>query len=309
MRIVRKGGKSMRREILNSRFLTILLILGVPLVIGGYYLFHPGRQTPPSRLSQTPISDNDSGGQSLPEASNQSVYRKLPTRIEVGHSHHPSPVGHSVTSTLPISAEVLEQIEVVSEKLPFPEGQKKIIALLEEDMDTLSIAKYLRARGWSDRAREYSESALAENPDSFEALLLWCQLRPPNQDAEREAGFRKLLEMNPNSVDALRGLGTVLYLGGQSEVALEYLEKASLLDPGRPSPILGFAYERLGEYDKALSTLKKSYKITRSPVELGHIRAIERGTPIFKQIKRETELRRDDEKVREDKKAAEGGIR
>jgi tetratricopeptide (TPR) repeat protein len=309
MRIVRKGGKSMRREILNSRFLTILLILGVPLVIGGYYLFQPGRQTSDSRRSQTPISDNDSGGQSLPEASNQSVYRKLPTRIEVGHSHHPSPVGHSVTSTLPISAEVLEQIEVVSEKLPFPEGQKKIIALLEEDMDTLSIAKYLRARGWSDRAREYSESALAENPDSFEALLLWCQLRPPEQDAERESGFRKLLEMNPNSVDALRGLGTVLYLGGQSEVALEYLEKASLLDPGRPSPILGFAYERLGEYDKALSTLKKSYKITRSPVELGHIRAIERGNPIFKPIKRETELRRDYEKVREDKKAAEGGIR
>ena len=276
----------MRREILNSRFLTILLILGVLLIIGGYYLFHPGRQTSDSRLSQTPISDNDSGGQSLPEASNQSVYRKLPTRIEVGHSHHPSPVGHSVTSTLPISAEVLEQIEVVSEKLPFPEGQKKIIALLEEDMDTLSIAKYLRARGWSDRAREYSESALAENPDSFEALLLWCQLREPEQDAEREAGFRKLLEMNPNSVDALVGLGTVLYLNDRPEEALEYFQQATLLDPDRPYPIFGFTYERLGEYDKALAILKKSYKITRSPVELNHILAIEKGTPIFKQIKR-----------------------
>ena len=185
------------------------------------------------------------------------MYRKLPTRIEVGHSHHPSPVGHSVTSTLPISAEVLEQIEVVSEKLPFPEGQQKIIALLEEDMDTLSIAKYLRARGWSDRAREYSESALAENPDSFEALLLWCQLRPPDQDAEREAGFRKLLEMNPNSVDALVGLGTILHLNDRPEEALEYFQQATLLDPDRPYPIFGFTYERLGEYDKALAISQK----------------------------------------------------
>ena len=153
-------------------------------------------------------------------------------------------------------------------------------------MDTLSIAKYLRARGWSDRAREYSESALAEDPDSFEALLLWCQLRPPDQDAEREAGFRKLLKMNPNSVDALVGLGTILHLNDRPEEALEYFQQATLLDPDRPYPIFGFTYERLGEYDKALAILKKSYKITRSPVELNHIRAIEKGTPIFKQIKR-----------------------
>lgn len=189
-------------------------------------------------------------------------------------------------STLPISAETLEQIEVVSESLPFPEGQKKVIELLAEEMDTLSVAKYLRARGWSDKAREYSESALAENPDSFEALLLWSQLRRPEQDAEREAGFRKLLKMDPNSVDALVGLGTRLYFDNRPEEALEYLQKASLLDPDRAPSTLGFTYEQLGEYDKALVTLKKSYKITRSPVELSHIRAIERGTPIFKRIQR-----------------------
>ena len=270
----------MRRGILNSRFRTILLILGVLLVIGGYYLFHPGRHRETS----------NSRSQNLPEASNQSVSPKLPTRIEVGPSHHPSPVGTSVTGPSLIPADKIARLEAL-DNLPYAEAKKKEIEILTEGMDALSAAKYLRALNGSygiyhDAIRDYVDRAVAENPDSFEALLLWCQLRPPEQDAEREAGFRKLLEMNPNSVDALRGLGTVLYLGGQSEVALEYLEKASLLDPGRPSPILGFAYERLGEYDKALSTLKKSYKITRSPVELGHIRAIERGTPIFKQIKR-----------------------
>ena len=272
----------MHREILNSRFRTLLLILGGLLVIGGYYLFQPERhrETSPSRLSQTPIPDKDSSRQSLP---------RLPDRIEAGPSRPPLPVG--TPSTRPsIPADKRARLAAL-DGLSSSKAQEKGIEILTEGMDALSAAKYLRALNgfygiYDDAIREYVDRAVSENPDSFEALLLWSQLRRPEQDAEREAGFRKLLKMDPNSVDALVGLGTVLHLNDRPEEALEYLQKASLLDPSEPHPILGFNYERLGEYDKALVTLKKSYKITRSPVELSHIRAIERGTPIFKRIQR-----------------------
>ena len=270
----------MRHKIFNRRLLTILLILGGLLVIGGYYLFQPGRNRETANFRS----------QSLPKLRDQSVPPKLPTRIEADHSHHPSPVGTSVTGPSLIPADKIARLEAL-DNLPYAEAEKKEIEILTEGMDVLSAAKYLRALNGSygiyhDAIREYVDRAVAEDPDSFEALLLWCQLRPPDQDAEREAGFRKLLKMNPNSVDALVGLGTVLYLNDRPEEALEYFQQATLLDPDLPYPIFGFTYERLGEYDKALAILKKSYKITRSPVELNHILAIEKGSPIFKPIKR-----------------------
>ena len=158
----------------------------------------------------------------------------------------------------------------------------------------LSAAKYLRALNGSygnfrSAVREYVDRAVAENPDSFEALLLWCQLRAARAGCGTGSRFRKLLEMNPNSVEALVGLGTRLAFDGRPEEAIGYLQKASLLDPERPPSTLGLTYEELGEYDKALVALKKSYKMTRSPVELAHIRAIEEGKPIYKPIRRESE--------------------
>ena len=172
----------------------------------------------------------------------------------------------------------------------------KEIEILTEGMDTLHAARYLKALGYFDYAREYAERVLAENPGSFEGLLLWSQLRPPDQEAEREAGFRKLLEMNPNSVEALVELGAVL-APYQPLEAIQYLQKANRIDPlygeGASRGVghfnLGFCYERLGEYDKALVAYQKAYEISQSPAMLAHIRAIESGNLMVKPLQRESE--------------------
>ena len=267
----------MQREFLNSRFIIFLFVLGGLLLIAGYKVFQPGKNQEPQSPSQSQAPNNDKNPPShdMPRFPAQTGFQNPPAPIKDSQSHHPSPVGPTPVSTLPISAITIERIEVLSESLPYSKGKEQVIALLANEMDALSVAKYLKMRNWFDEAREYVDLALAENPNSFEALLLWCQLRPPDQDTEREDGFRKLLEMNPNSVDALVGLGTRLSFDGRPEEAIVYLEKASLLDPERPPSTLGFTYKDLGEYDKALVALKKSYKTTRSPVELAHIRAIE----------------------------------
>ena len=106
----------------------------------------------------------------------------------------------------------------------------KEIEILTEGMGALHAAKYLKALGHSDYAREYAERVLVENPESFEGLLLWSQLQPPDQKAERESAFRKLLEINPNSVDALVELGAVL-APYQPLEAIQYLQKAHRIDP------------------------------------------------------------------------------
>ena len=87
----------------------------------------------------------------------------------------------------------------------------KEIEILTEGMDTLSAGRYLKTLNMFDFALEYAEKALAENPSSFEALLLRTQLLPSDRADEREAGLRQLLEMNPNSVEALAGLGQTCY--------------------------------------------------------------------------------------------------
>ena len=172
----------------------------------------------------------------------------------------------------------------------------KKIEILTEGVITLNAGKYLKALGHSDYAREYAERVLVENPESFEGLLLWSQLQPPDQKAERESAFRKLLEINPNSVDALVELGAVL-APYQPLEAIHYLQKAHRIDPlygegpsrGVGPSELGFCYERLGEYAKALVAYQKAFEISQSPAMLAHIRAIESGNPVVKPLQRESQ--------------------
>ena len=158
--------------------------------------------------------------------------------------------------------------------------------ILAEGLDTLSAAKFLKALGgYNKYAREYADKALAENPDDFEALLVWTQLRV--DDEEREYGYRRLLEMDPNSITALTGLGYLL-ANDAPEEAIEHLEKANSLDAAAGLYELGWAYQRVGEYDKAVAALKKAYQRYNQPRMLSEIRSIEAGTPQIPLIQRET---------------------
>lgn len=159
------------------------------------------------------------------------------------------------------------------------------VDILAEGLDTLSAAKFLKALGHGKYASEYADKALAENPDDFETLLVWTKLR--FDDEEREYGYRRLLEMDPNSITVLTGLGSLL-ANDAPEEAIEHLEKANSLDPTAGLYQLGRAYQRVGEYDKAVTALKKAYQRYNQPRMLSEIRSIEAGTPQIPLIQRET---------------------
>ena len=110
--------------------------------------------------------------------------------------------GNPVVVPPEIPAEKLERIDALYDSLSPLEASRKELEVLTEGMDALSAAKYLKTlHGFygdlSDAIREYAERALAENPDSFDALFIKSQLS--SDDAEKEAGFRRLYEMNPHS--------------------------------------------------------------------------------------------------------------
>jgi len=207
----------------------------------------------------------------------------------------PEPASSSA-SDLPDSRQ--KRIEKVYERLSregisFTDSYpREVIAIMVEGMDAFSAAEYLKERSLYEHALEYAEKALAENPDSFETLLLRTQLLPPERDDEREAGFRRLLEMNPNSVEALVGLGTTIQHNHPLE-SISYLKKAIEIDPSYNRGVayvdLGWSYEKLGRYDEALEAFKKGHEIYPGQVSGAHIQAIEDRNPILKPIQLEQE--------------------
>ena len=152
----------------------------------------------------------------------------------------------------------------------------KEVAILVEGMDVLSAAKYLVEVGHEGAAYEYMERAVAENPGNFEALLLktyWTK-----DDTEKAAGYRYLLEMDPDSVEVLYGLGTVLR-SSQPEEAIVHLQKAVALSPKHFSALfqLSVSYQSTGQLDKALAAAEKSYEIYPHFTTKAHIQAIKRN--------------------------------
>ncbi len=164
------------------------------------------------------------------------------------------------------------------------------VDILAEGLNNLSAAKYLKALGgYADYAREYADKALADNPNDFESLFIWTQLRSSNELAEKELGYRSLLEMDPNSIPTLVGLGSIIKKNAPEE-AIELLEKANRLDPSEGLYELGWAYQRIGEYDKAIPMLEKAYGRYNHRWMLSEIESIKAGAPQIPLIQRESQV-------------------
>lgn len=167
----------------------------------------------------------------------------------------------------------------------------EMIAPLLEGVDSLTAARQLKGDGFFEYARHYARKAVAEDPESFEALLFLAQVLP-HDGTEREETFRQLFEMDSTSVSVLYGLGQTLSRTKPVE-AISYLKAVIESDPlSYPVyHVLGKSYQRLGMYDEALVAHKKAYEISHAPRTLRYIRAIESGNPIIKPLQRESEQR------------------
>ncbi len=157
-------------------------------------------------------------------------------------------------------------------KISFASYEEQAVAILTEGMDALTAAKYLEQYFpgvHEEQVKELANQAMRENPGDFETLFLWAKYLPYDpfgENPEQVIAYRKLVEMRPNSVDALYHLGNVLMWFSPAE-ALEMFKHTNKLKPQRGILLdMGFAYERLADYDAAMDVYSKAIE-QRSQIE------------------------------------------
>lgn len=172
---------------------------------------------------------------------------------------------------LPDETEKLERIRQMSDELSrqWQQGElsyeeknalfaEKSAEIWAAGLSPLNAAKYLSYRGINEEyAQAKAVQAVAENPDSFEALKLWAFLSEVPE--EQEEGFRRMLTLRPNSIETLVYLGKVLADTNPRE-AIVHLEKANHLQPGSADEALGDCYRAPGDTDKALAVYQRLLK-------------------------------------------------
>jgi tetratricopeptide (TPR) repeat protein len=120
------------------------------------------------------------------------------------------------------------------------------------------------------RAIEQYQKITEKDAKDAEAWLMLGRLQRIAQNSvESEQAYKKVLEINPDSEDALTGLAEV-YVGlGDNKTATELLRKVAEKNPSlRSLTTLASAYEQMREYSLAAETLKTALKLAPNNAEL-----------------------------------------
>jgi len=122
----------------------------------------------------------------------------------------------------------------------------------------LAAAKAQAARGDLQGAEKFLWSVLSSEPNNEEALTLLGIIRGRQKRyLESEALFRRLLQVNPQSVIACTNLANALAAQDKFDQAIEQYKQAQMLAPGDSGLKLKLAslYVERGLFTEALSTL------------------------------------------------------
>jgi tetratricopeptide (TPR) repeat protein len=120
------------------------------------------------------------------------------------------------------------------------------------------------------RAIEQYQKITEKDSRDAEAWLMLGRLQRISQNSvESEKAYKKVLEINPDSEDAMTGLAEV-YVGlGDNKTATELLRKVAEKNPSlRSLTTLASAYEQMREYSLAAETLKTALKLAPNNAEL-----------------------------------------
>lgn len=143
--------------------------------------------------------------------------------------------------------------------------------IYKEALGTLAYAQYL-AHHHRNRAYPFAKKALEENPDDYEALLVWVHVYTSNQESEhafndeaRVAALRRLHKMNSDHPYVLQELAKAIY-PTHAEEALSYAKKAIQLEHRYSwEGIDAVCYFQLGDYEKAIAAYERAY--ADAPIE------------------------------------------
>jgi len=118
-----------------------------------------------------------------------------------------------------------------------------------------------------EHVAEFARKAISLDDSSSMAHVLLADVYTiKGQFDQAISQAERALSLNPNDPTAYRSLGNVLNSVGRSNEAVEAIKKAMVLNPGHSvfyDTDLAKAYQKLGQYQKAIASLKKA--ISRNP--------------------------------------------
>ncbi len=172
-------------------------------------------------------------------------------------------------------------------------------------LDTVRAYQYLRSFDVYGRSgirlgvpegTTYAERVIAENPGTSIALeaRFYIAGAPMQTRPERIDAYKEILEIDPNSTEALRALGSIFFRDDNPVEALRYYQEANRLDPNKSLFYLGETYEKLGDVKTAWVYHKKALAQGDAPLDSHglkqtwlikrHIEQIEAGDPVYKPV-------------------------
>ena len=134
----------------------------------------------------------------------------------------------------------------------------------------------------SEKAQRAIDKALELRPELpralvAQALLNWSWVN----DAETEQLLRRVLSIEPTMVDAMNWLSTILLDRGSIEEGIEWLERASRIDPLHASITvnLAFRHAELGNFDRAETIMLRHVDLpSPPPMVIGDLATLYRWT-------------------------------
>jgi len=139
----------------------------------------------------------------------------------------------------------------------------------------LAEGELLRIAGRAEEAFELYIQALEQMPAN--ASLLYARALIAEKIGRLDIAIQDLeliLKNEPGNIEALNALGyTLVDKTGRVQEGMGYIEKALARKPGDPAIMdsMGWAYYRLGKYDKALELLRRAYAIMPDPEIASHL--------------------------------------
>lgn len=163
--------------------------------------------------------------------------------------------------------ETLDELRIAARQktITDEEYEAKLLQNLREYGLVANAQLTIEVRGSSGRrGKNVINLAYAENPDDFDTLLMWVLAGGGPEDrsygAAKTAGARRLYEMDPDHPWVLHYLSKCL-LGPNPKEALVYAQRAQARDTRYLRlGVEGACYYQLGDYDKALASLRRSYR-------------------------------------------------
>ena len=269
-----RPGRALAREIkapimrkhFRTRFFQVVLIL---VLLSGAFIFGNRKHWQvPTETTQEKVSESSASQDTFPAGEAPPPDARSDGQLPEARSFHVALVlGLASADQIP---ESIPPAARITDRNPTAEVEAEI-ERLTQGMDAFTAARHLnelepgRGGDYGPYIRAFAAQAFAESPNDVEVVQFWARLQqiPAWQGSNPEAiaAYRALLDLQPDSPEALLGLSEALWTT-EPESALIYLERAAkLTSDGRIVLTKAKAYQRMGDYDTAL-TLLKTYRDT-----------------------------------------------